>query len=127
MYTAYLQAHGLDNLCLCFVLPHFSIFSFLPPLAQKNIFLSLKSSKSCVLLLPTPLTSVICPSIKSRRRQFHCRILSWIIMLESPLKNSNRTRRCQKGVEIEPDNTLKSCEYMIISICRSLKLICILF
>ena len=39
----------------------------------------LKSSRSCVLLVPTPFTSVICPSTASRRRQFLLRI--WPIKL----------------------------------------------
>ena len=46
---------------------------------SSQYLLFLKPSRSCVLLLPTPFTSVICPSMASWRRQFLLRI--WPIQL----------------------------------------------
>ena len=42
--------------------------------SSQYLLLFLKSSRSCVLLLPTPFISVICPSMASWRRQFLLRI-----------------------------------------------------
>ena len=42
--------------------------------SSQYLLLFLKSSGSCVPLLPTPFTSIICPSMASRRRQFLLRI-----------------------------------------------------
>ena len=47
--------------------------------SSQYLLLFLKSSWSCVLLLPTPFTSVICPSMASWRKQFLLRI--WPIQL----------------------------------------------
>ena len=47
--------------------------------SSQYLFLFLRSSRSCVLLLPTPFTPVICPSMASWRRQFLLRI--WTIQL----------------------------------------------
>ena len=47
--------------------------------SSQYLLLFLKSSRSCVLLLPTPFTSVICPSAASWIRQFLLRI--WPIQL----------------------------------------------
>ena len=52
-----------------------SAYSF----SSQYLLLSLKSSRICVILLPTPLTSVIRPSMASCRRQFLLRI--WPIQL----------------------------------------------
>ena len=47
-------------------------------LSSQFLLLFLKSSRSCALLLPTPFSSVICPSVTSWRRQFLLRI--WLIL-----------------------------------------------
>ena len=47
--------------------------------SSQYLLLFLKSSRSCVLLLPTPFTSDICPSMASWRTQFLLRI--WRIQL----------------------------------------------
>ena len=47
--------------------------------SSQYLLLFLKSSKSCVILLPTPFNSIICPSMASWRRQFLLRI--WPIQL----------------------------------------------
>ena len=48
--------------------------------SSQYLLLFLKSSRSCVLLLFTPFTSVICPSMTSWRRQFLLRV--WAILLD---------------------------------------------
>ena len=58
--------------------PSILIFQ-LPPLVSNYFLLILKSSRTCVLLLPIPFTSVICSSMASWRRQFLLRI--WPIQL----------------------------------------------
>ena len=73
-YTTYLQFHGrLNNnvfspyvrlINVRFQLFRYSASSF----SSQYLLLFLKSSRSCVLLIPTPFTSVICPSMASRRR-----------------------------------------------------------
>jgi hypothetical protein len=47
--------------------------------SSQYLLLFLKSCRSCVLLIPTPFISVICPSIVSWRRQFLLKI--WPIQL----------------------------------------------
>ena len=67
-----------------------SSFHFFPSLAfsfsSQYLLLFLKSSRSCVLLIPTPFTSAICPSTESWILQFLLRIwptqltfLRWIL------------------------------------------------
>ena len=57
-----------------------TFLSLAPSLSSQYLRLFLKSSRSCVLhLLSTPFTSVICPSMASRRRQFLLNI--WPIQL----------------------------------------------
>ena len=65
---------------------------------SKYLLLFLKSSMSCVLILPTPFKSVISPSIASWRRQFLLRIcptqlaLLLRILFRSLLNSSAHTR-----------------------------------
>ena len=56
--------------------PSFSISSF----SSRHFLLFVKSSRSCIFLLPTHFTYVICPSMASRKRQFLLRI--WPIQLD---------------------------------------------
>ena len=60
----------------CRFLPFRSSASFF---SSQYLLLFLKSSRSSVLLLPTPFTSVICPSMAPWRRQFLLKI--WSIQL----------------------------------------------
>ena len=73
-----------------------SAYSF----SSQNLLLFLKSSRSCVLLLPTPFISFICPSMASWRRQFLLRIrpikLSFLrrILFRSALFSPIRSGNC---------------------------------
>ena len=72
----------LRNICISYVrlINHcFHLFRYLASSFSSQHLLFLKSSRSCVLLLPTPFTSIICPSVASWRRQFLFRI--WSIQL----------------------------------------------
>ena len=67
--------------------------------SSQYLLLFLRSSRSCVLVLPTPFTSVLCPSMASRRRQFLLTIwpiqlaflltILFIIILFSPIRSIN--------------------------------------
>ena len=74
--------------------PSFSIFS------SQYLLLFPKSWKSCVLLLPTPFASVICPSMESWGRQFFLRI--W------PIQLAFLRRRLFRSVLISPKRS-KTC------------------
>ena len=89
-------------ICVCWTdKPSFPSFvSTASSFSSQYLFLFLKSSRSCVLLLFTPFTSVICPSVASWRRQFLLRIgpiqlaFLWRILFRSVLFSPIRSRTC---------------------------------
>ena len=72
--------------------------------SSQYLLLFLKSSRSCVLLLPTPFTSVIRPSMASWKRQFLRRIwpnqLAFLrrILFRSVLFSHIKSRTCSSVV-----------------------------
>ena len=77
----------ISSLCSIGKLSFPSFRSLASSFSSQYLLLFLNSSRSCVLL-PTPFTSVICPSMASRRRQFLLRIwpnqlafLRWILFI----------------------------------------------
>ena len=94
LYISTVNSHPIIWCCFHLFRPSASSFN------SHYLLLFLKSSRSCVLLFPTPFTSIICLSMASWRRQFLVRIwpihLAFLcrILFRSVLFSPIRSRTC---------------------------------